>query len=513
MANRTNLKTWLVMSVFLLGMRGMAQASWDSDNFNDNTRDPMWILYEENPGRCWLQEINNRLEVRATVSADDVVALYVSSWKLDVNHDFSLKLNFHYSRVSWNDGWVLIGLTPDLTNPRNTYAEAEAGCDENQPYFWYKLVEDGVSSDSDWMLRSSNDGTVYISYSANNDELYVSTSGYWSGNADLTKSGLLKGGWGGAPVYVGIGGGSEYVSLSSGHAYLDNFVVDSGTLHTPTGDPYEPDDSSSQANWIYSGIPQTHSIVPAGDYDWVKFSLSTESEVVIETSGTAGDDTYMWLFDSSSLLEEDDDSGIDYFSRIDRLCGVDALPAGTYYVEIDEFGNNDEIPSYDITLTVTACDAGGTSPVYRFWSPVNSRHFYTMVEAEKDKLIDIYAHVWTYEGIGYYAFAAEDSEPGLVPVYRFWSPVLVAHFYTISESERDKLINIYPHVWTPEGIAFYVYAPDEQPVDAKPVYRFWSGTLGTHFYTIDETEANKLIDDYSNVWTHEYIAWYAYTSY
>jgi parallel beta-helix repeat protein len=149
------------------------------------------------------------------------------------------------------------------------------------------------------------------------------------------------------------------------------------------------------------------------------------------------------------------------------------------------------------------------TPVYRFWSPVNSRHFYTIKEAEKDKLINIYAHVWTYESIAYYAFET-DSEPGLVPVYRFWSPVLVAHFYTTSESERDKLINIYPHVWTYEGIAFYAYPEGQQPVDTLPVYRFWSGTLETHFYTIDETEKNKLIDNYSHVWTYESVAWYAY---
>ncbi len=41
---------------------------------------------------------------------------------------------------------------------------------------------------------------------------------------------------------------------------------------------------------------------------------------------------------------------------IDRQCDVDALPAGTYYVKIDEYGNNDEIASYNLALTVVgAC--------------------------------------------------------------------------------------------------------------------------------------------------------------
>jgi len=151
----------------------------------------------------------------------------------------------------------------------------------------------------------------------------------------------------------------------------------------------------------------------------------------------------------------------------------------------------------------------GVCRMYRFWSPAKSRHFYTINESEKDKLIGIHSDVWTYEGIVYYAFA-EDSEPGLVPVYRFWSPVLVAHFYTTSESEKQKLIDNYPHVWTYEGIAFYAYPEGQQPQDANSVYRFWSDTLGAHFYTISETEKNKLIDNYSHVWTYEGVAWYAY---
>jgi len=40
-------------------------------------------------------------------------------------------------------------------------------------------------------------------------------------------------------------------------------------------------------------------------------------------------------------------------------------------------------------------------------------------------------------------------------VYRFWSDALSGHFYTIDEAERDKLINQYSHVWTYEGIAWY----------------------------------------------------------
>jgi hypothetical protein len=152
------------------------------------------------------------------------------------------------------------------------------------------------------------------------------------------------------------------------------------------------------------------------------------------------------------------------------------------------------------------------SPVYRFWSPKNGRHFYTIGESERDKLILTYpSSVWTYEGIAYYAFTAA-TEAGVMPVYRFWSPKNATHFYTISESEKNKVITKYStNVWTYEGVAFYAYPSGSQPEGAMPIYRFWSPKNGTHFYTMSESEKEKLVTQYpSSVWTYEAIAWYAY---
>ena len=148
------------------------------------------------------------------------------------------------------------------------------------------------------------------------------------------------------------------------------------------------------------------------------------------------------------------------------------------------------------------------APVHRFWSPVTGKHFYTMSEAEKSKLINLYSGTWTYEAIAYRAYM-EDCIQGLAPVYRFWSNALNAHFYTVDEVEKQKLIGSYSHVWTYEGIAFYGFPEGQQPPDALPVHRFWSGRLNAHFYTMSEAEKNKLIESYSYTWTYEGIAWYA----
>jgi hypothetical protein len=137
------------------------------------------------------------------------------------------------------------------------------------------------------------------------------------------------------------------------------------------------------------------------------------------------------------------------------------------------------------------------------------KHFYTVREAEKDKLINKYSHIWTYEGVAYRAFA-DSSQPGVAPIYRFWSGTVNAHFYTIREAEKDKLISKYSHIWTFEGVAFYAYADGFQPAGANAVYRFWSRISGRHFFTMRETERDKLISFYSSEWAYEGPAWYAY---
>ncbi|MEW5871828.1 MAG: pre-peptidase C-terminal domain-containing protein [Chloroflexota bacterium] len=126
-----------------------------------------------------------------------------------------------------------------------------------------------------------------------------------------------------------------------------------------TGDAYEPNNASGQAAWLVPGSPQAHSILPASDVDWAMFSLDENSQVTIETSGSAGYDTRLWLYASGpgglSEIEWDDDSGEGNYARIDRLCAVDALPPGTYYIKVDEKGNDHVVPEYQLGLAVSSC--------------------------------------------------------------------------------------------------------------------------------------------------------------
>jgi len=184
----------------------------------------------------------------------------------------------------------------------------------------------------------------------------------------------------------------------------------------------------------------------------------------------------------------------------------------TIFMDIDHDVVGDRVDIGTSTLAVNYTAPGAEAQpdvaVYRFWSPVLSGHFYTISEQERDVLISQWPDVWTYEGGAYLAFSTA-ANTSLRPIYRFWSGH--SHFYTISEQERDVLIRDFPAVWTYEGVAFYAYPEGLQPDNGKPVYRFWSASLSKHFYTISEDEKQTIIDQYSYVWQLEGVAWYAHT--
>lgn len=133
-------------------------------------------------------------------------------------------------------------------------------------------------------------------------------------------------------------------------------VITSSTLSvTCTSDGYEPDNSNGFASLLFPGSSQTHSICPAGDQDWARFTLPGNSAVTLTTSGTAGD-TRMWLYDSGlNQLDFNDDNGVNFFSTINRTCAVNPLPSGTYYVKVDDYYSTAVIGSYNLALATSPC--------------------------------------------------------------------------------------------------------------------------------------------------------------
>jgi hypothetical protein len=359
-----------------------------ADDFNDNSPGDLWQLYAADPCNCWLEEVNQRLELRAITKAAGVEAWYVDNdWQIDPTSSFSFRVNWHFGPVTEQAGWVVVGLTPDINDLNARHVEFQAGCDKTGPYLWYEAVDTSRKPVSGFTGRRENDGVLYVSYDAALDELYLSSVAYGAGDAWATIPGLLATAWKGASLRLFLGGGSTGLQIDSGDAWLDDFVVDTGDFTLPT--------------------------VP------------------------------------------------------------------------------------------------GLVRVYRFWSAVSGRHFYTCDEAEGDKLINEYADYWTFEGPAFQV-ANTPYLPGLAPVYRFWSDSLGSHLYTIDEAEKDKLIRESAKTWTFEGPVFYAYPEGQQPQEAKPVYKLVNLTDGDYFYTISESEKDKLVKEYASIFKLEGIAFYAY---
>jgi hypothetical protein len=206
-----------------------------SDNFDNNKlNNAIWRLFADNGEKVWVVEDANRLNLRAAGQTNNLVADYIArNWSIDVNENFQTRIDFHYSAAD-SPGWV--GMA--VENSNNNYVSISAGADGNQPYFWYEQTADGNVVSSGQTTRVSNDGTLYISYDASYDQLYLGYSGYGTGNAWQTIAGLLKGQWASKPVSIIVGGGSDGGSIDNNQAYLDNFEVTSGKVFgwPPAGD-------------------------------------------------------------------------------------------------------------------------------------------------------------------------------------------------------------------------------------------------------------------------------------
>jgi len=201
-----------------------------------------------------------------------------------------------------------------------------------------------------WTWTAPSNGSVQIdTIGSNFDTILGVYTGSSVSSLTLVASNDDSGGNMTSKVTFNAVAGTSYQIVVDGYGGASGNI----TLHVclTAGDQYELDNTPAQASLIsIDGSVQTHSIAPANDVDWVRFTLSQASPVVIETRGVPGGDTRMWLFGpntSTTQIAYDDDGGIGYYSRIVSA----GLSAGTYFVKVDEYGNNNMISQYTISVT------------------------------------------------------------------------------------------------------------------------------------------------------------------
>ncbi len=125
--------------------------------------------------------------------------------------------------------------------------------------------------------------------------------------------------------------------------------------------PWEIESNNTRmtATALWAGTTVFHaSINPVGDVDYFVFTLPAGMKPSLLTHmignvSNCNDDTKMDLLDSNgTVIASDDDDGPGTCSKIDGVGdpAVNNLPAGTYYVRVNDFGDNDAIPSYQLDV-------------------------------------------------------------------------------------------------------------------------------------------------------------------
>jgi pimeloyl-ACP methyl ester carboxylesterase len=209
------------------------------DDFNDNTQDTQWDILESNHNNCWLAETNDRLELRSAGGAvSESVAMYLShAWSLAGPRDFAFQVDFHYSDLTGKEGMLFLLLSPaSSTENIDDRVVFAAGCDQDGPCFYHSVVDGGEEYLSDRISRTAADGTLYVRYIAESDELHFDYSDQNSVNSWQVLPGLLRGLWTSGPLSIGVGGVTFGANLDSEEAYLDNFVIETGDIVHPADD-------------------------------------------------------------------------------------------------------------------------------------------------------------------------------------------------------------------------------------------------------------------------------------
>jgi hypothetical protein len=368
---------------FSLALTSNAPKGVLADDFDDNSLSGSWRLVGDDSASCRVVETQQRLELTANGSGQ-ASAFYLSNgWGLDATKDFAFKVDYQYAVAAKEDGGVAVLLAANEDDVQTRYLEFGAGACASYPYFWQEAIDGGMRRAS-YVRRSPDSGSLYVSFDAKRNALYLSGTGYGSENALVTTTPLSRSSGSGQILFVGLGGASDRETVESGKAYLDNFRLDSGA----------------------------------------------------------------------------------------------------------------------VTLTCL-------TNVYRFWSPVTGKHFYTTSENEKNLLVNQYSNTWIFEGLAFRATTAAPL-PGLSPVHKFWAKDGQTQFYTISETEKASLLGEYAHAYRYDGVAFYAYPQGQQPAQTKAVHRFMNLADNSHFYTANEDEVSWLKGSFSLIFTYEGVVFYAY---
>jgi subtilisin family serine protease len=136
---------------------------------------------------------------------------------------------------------------------------------------------------------------------------------------------------------------------------------------------------------------------------------------------------------------------------------------------------------------------GGIVPIYRYWGPSVTDHFYNANFSE----LGWVGSYWEFGWIEGYMYSTQVS--GTTPLYQYWNPYVGDHHYTTNWNELGNGA----YGWTFERTVGYIYP--SQASGTVPLYEYWNASVGDHFFT---TNLEELGPSGSYGWSYEKIAGY-----
>lgn len=178
---------------------------------------------------------------------------------------------------------------------------------------------------------------------------------------------------------------------------------------------------------------------------------------------------------------------------LDVFAYVGPLAPGRYPVVVTTSSFVDgvtNVPCPEAHKTLTVGTTSGpfmTLDAVEFYNSVRDRYFLTADPGEMAVLDGGGEPGWTRTGRGFKVYASQLSDGRALPVARFFSSKLDAHFFTASS--RDTTVLVGSLDWQLESRPFDLALPDtltgECPDHTTPVYRLFDPRNGDHRYTTD----------------------------
>ncbi|KAH9830968.1 uncharacterized protein C8Q71DRAFT_727157 [Rhodofomes roseus] len=136
-------------------------------------------------------------------------------------------------------------------------------------------------------------------------------------------------------------------------------------------------------------------------------------------------------------------------------------------------------------MTAAVCDIEHAAP---FWGASSSRtdHFYSTNYAQINN-----SRADGYEVQGRLGFIYRDPVVDSTIFFRLYNPTNYDHFYTVNSTRADEVIENQGYI--DRGYVGYVYTTDI--CGSVPLYQLYKASATDHYYTANKTEADNAVSN------------------